>query len=123
LKTAVRTDVQSLDDDHTEHESHKALTAKSQESDQEIFQFGVNFERAQAAKRQEQFLHPPLDSVIIGMAKLVIMKRKLTDNVNMQKAMSLARLLLKLHLITSCNLNRNLELNLPPQKNREYRVM
>jgi hypothetical protein len=60
LKTAVRTDVQSLDDDHTEHESHKALTAKSQESNQEIFQFGVNFERNQAAKRQRTFSSPSI---------------------------------------------------------------
>lgn len=52
LKTSVRSDVQSFDDEPIPQETQKSLTAKVQQSDEEIFQYGRDFEKTQANKRQ-----------------------------------------------------------------------
>lgn len=57
LKTSVRSDVQSLDDDPHSRETEKVFMAKVLQSNQEIFQEGIDFEKSQALKRQ-RIIHP-----------------------------------------------------------------
>jgi hypothetical protein len=52
IKTSVRSNIQSLDDEPVPQPTEKALTAKVRQSDQEIFQEGINFQKAQESKRQ-----------------------------------------------------------------------